>query len=69
MDSANKSLDYGVEVGVVVGVATGALLTTIVIDLAVKLVAVGSQTLCEVTRVCCPTVRELKLMPVEPRLW
>ena len=59
----------GALVGVVVGVDTGVLLTTRVIDLAVKLTAVGSHALCAVTRTRWPTVRELKLTLVAPRLW
>ena len=60
---------YGVGVGEVVGVDAVALLTTIVIDLAVKLAALGSQALCEVTRTRWPTVSELKVKPVVPRSW
>jgi hypothetical protein len=58
----------GVVVGVVVGVDAGVLLTTRVIDLAVKLAALESHVLCEVTRTRWPTVRELKLTLLAPRL-
>jgi len=40
-----------------------------VMALAVKVVAVVSQALCEVTRTRWPTMSELKLTPVSPRLW
>jgi len=52
---------YGVGVGEFVGVDAGVLVTTIVIAFAVKLAAVGSQALCEVTRTRWPTASELIL--------